>query len=268
MSNPITDLKHELLAAAERQLTFVAAEADQGRAGLRARRSHVLLIAAAMSIAAVVTLAISAPWRSSPGFLERAEAALIPPAGSILHYRWEHQIPTDAGCESGVNEIWIDQAPPHGFRAFLIDCEGRRRELGGVLSTTKGILEFVPPNSLVVPHIFIGVPPDPAAELRTSIREGSAHHVGTTQLGGRTVERIRVDCTQGPCEGGPPSYHYVDPETYLPIQVVSPAGFRASWTDERFDLVTRFSAFEYLPRTDANLALTDIRAQHPSATGP
>jgi hypothetical protein len=25
---------------------------------------------------------------------------------------------------------------------------------------------------------------------------------------------------------------------------------------------------EYLPRTVANLALTDIRAQHPDATGP
>ena len=32
--------------------------------------------------------------------------------------------------------------------------------------------------------------------------------------------------------------------------------------------VTRYLTFEYLPRTDANLALTNIRAQHPNATGP
>ena len=31
---------------------------------------------------------------------------------------------------------------------------------------------------------------------------------------------------------------------------------------------TRYLTFEYLPRTAANLALTDIRAQHPDAIGP
>jgi hypothetical protein len=30
----------------------------------------------------------------------------------------------------------------------------------------------------------------------------------------------------------------------------------------------RYLAYEYLPRTDDNLALTDIRAQHPDAIGP
>ena len=35
----------------------------------------------------------------------------------------------------------------------------------------------------------------------------------------------------------------------------------------RFHFVLRTLTFEYLPRTDANLALTDIRAQHPDATG-
>lgn len=31
---------------------------------------------------------------------------------------------------------------------------------------------------------------------------------------------------------------------------------------------TRYLTFEYLPRTAGNLALTDIRAQHPDAIGP
>jgi DNA-directed RNA polymerase specialized sigma24 family protein len=34
----------------------------------------------------------------------------------------------------------------------------------------------------------------------------------------------------------------------------------------RLHIVDRYLRFEYLPRTDANLALTDIRAQHPNAT--
>jgi hypothetical protein len=36
----------------------------------------------------------------------------------------------------------------------------------------------------------------------------------------------------------------------------------------RYHSVRRYLTFEYLPRTDANLALTNIRAQHPDATGP
>jgi hypothetical protein len=36
----------------------------------------------------------------------------------------------------------------------------------------------------------------------------------------------------------------------------------------RVHLVTRYLAFEYLPRTAANLALTNVHAQHPNATGP
>ena len=36
----------------------------------------------------------------------------------------------------------------------------------------------------------------------------------------------------------------------------------------RFDIVQRCLTYEYLPRTAAKVALTDIRAQHPDATGP
>jgi hypothetical protein len=36
----------------------------------------------------------------------------------------------------------------------------------------------------------------------------------------------------------------------------------------RFHVVLRFETYEALPRTAANLALTDIRAQHPDAIGP
>ena len=36
----------------------------------------------------------------------------------------------------------------------------------------------------------------------------------------------------------------------------------------RLRVVGRFLAYEYLPRTAENLALADIRAQHPNATTP
>ena len=61
----------------------------------------------------------------------------------------------------------------------------------------------------------------------------------------------------------------MDSETFLPVQWVSPAGFLYGdpVTGEyfRYDVVWRFHAIEYLPRTPANVALTDIRAQHPDA---
>jgi hypothetical protein len=36
-----------------------------------------------------VALLLTAPWSSSPGFLQRAEAALTPPAGTVLHMKWQ-----------------------------------------------------------------------------------------------------------------------------------------------------------------------------------
>jgi hypothetical protein len=53
---------------------------------------------------------------------------------------------------------------------------------------------------------------------------------------------------------------YVDPETFYPVEIRGPAGLgKPVW------LASRYLTFEYLPRTAANLALTDIEAQHPEA---
>jgi hypothetical protein len=69
---------------------------------------------------------------------------------------------------------------------------------------------------------------------------------------------------------------YVDPETFYPVALEvttsqteiagGPGG--SSYRHVRVRDVARYQTFEYLPRTNANLALTDIRAQHPNATGP
>jgi hypothetical protein len=249
MSDPIRDLRQELLAAADRQLALSTVRAHR-------LASQVLLAAAALSVAAAVALFVTTPWRSSPGFLERAEAALTAPAGSILHYREESEIADDSGCAKISHEIWIDQAPPHRYRALLTDCVGVVREVGGVLDAApRGILEFVPPNTLRVPDLIFGVEPDPAKGLREAIRDGRAHDEGPTQLGGRALRRIRVDCPPG--SDCTPAHHFVDPESFVPVEVVVRGVFAA-----------RYLTFEYLPRTAATIALTDIRAQHPDAVGP
>jgi len=230
----------------------------------RRRRGVIALAFAGLTVVAVAALFVDAPWKNSPGFLERAQAALTPPTASILHYQWATKIPDDSGCALGPEEIWIDQTPTHAYRLLSTNCVGQRVEVAGELDTTE-ILMFVPPNTLSVPDLMFDAPPDPVAALRAAIREGRAHDEGTTQLGGRTVERIRLDCGL-PCAGRP-GYFYVDPETFFPVQQVIPGGF-TSETGQRFDVVERYQTYEYLPRTAANLALTDIRAQHPNATGP
>jgi hypothetical protein len=109
--------------------------------------------------------------------------------------------------------------------------------------------------------------------LREAISGGRAHDEGETQLDGRTVERIRIDLSSA-CPADPncpreTPYWYVDPETFYPVEtvgsgVIAPPGGPVV----QFHIVIRFLTFEYLPRTAANLALTDIHAQHPNATGP
>ncbi len=106
---------------------------------------------------------------------------------------------------------------------------------------------------------------DPASALRTAISEGRAHEAGTAQLDGHTVQRITLDLPSTLPADAPPlpadapvthseAYAEVEPETFHPVEIV-------------FGRDTyRFLAYAYLPATAANLALADIRAQHPDAT--
>jgi hypothetical protein len=173
--------------------------------------------------------------------------------------------------------VWIDQAPPHRYRALLpyvgvpeAGAAGIRSrvcrdhpvsEVGGAMDTRERPLVFVPPDTLrPAAARSLSFSTDPAADLRRAIENGTAHREGTAELDGRTVERIRVDPQPCPdCRPEPPrfAYHvYVDSETFDLVQ------------EEWPNVVVRYLTFEYLPRTAANLALTDIRAQHPDATGP
>jgi hypothetical protein len=95
-------------------------------------------------------------------------------------------------------------------------------------------------------------------------RGHAARVAGTTQLNGRTVQRIDIYLPQQlPADApllppGHPAIHaeafaYVQPETFHPVEIVY-----GGQTD-------RFLAYEYLPASTANLALTDAH-RHPRAT--
>jgi hypothetical protein len=291
MSDPVRDLKRELLTAAERQHGNVAVSAGRPRSRARLRGNRFLLIAATLAVAAAVALLFIVPWSTSRGFLERAQAALTPPAGTVLHFKSEGTlISTDPACTvTRPTEIWIDETPPHRYRALtnvdlpresgnadlraVVCSSGTPAEIGGTLNSQETLM-FVPPDRLRLSPVSLGLPPDPVAWLRDAIRVGRAHDEGKTQLSGRTVERIRIDpiaCDADvPSCGSEPGYAYVDLETFYPVEIRSPGGIRPRGGRPlaSFHFVDRFVIFEYLPRTAANLALTDIRAQHPDATGP
>jgi hypothetical protein len=290
-----------LVEAIEREQASSAGSAPRSAR----RRYGVLAFAVTLVVAGTTALFLVAPWAGSPGFLERAQAALTPSAGAILHYRWqETRSSTQFSCTvtERPSEIWIDQTHPRNYRALLgngramtvdqlfllfgggpspsddprkqICSRGRPAEIGGDL-TERPTLMFFPPDWLSYAPLPYRTAYDPAGDLRAAISAGRAHHEGQTTLAGRTVERIRIDplsrCGFRSCRE--PRYAYVDPETYDLVQTESPYGMyvrvrgpgRNNW---QFTIVARYLTFEYLPRTAANVALADIVAQHPKAGGP
>jgi hypothetical protein len=200
----------------------------------------------------------------------------------------------DPACTSTVDhEVWISLTPPYTYRALVPAGAAETvpsepppvPDTGGLACPSSGgtvevgsapngesPLRFVPPNTLAPArqlHFDPEAERDPWAGVRDMIDEGRAHREGTELLDGRTVERVRFD-PPASCPAAPshcptePEYGYFDSETLYPV----------AWDyarDPMFPLVRnqeRYLVYEYLRRTDDNLALTDIRAQHPNATGP
>ena len=279
-------------------------DAVQRRHGAYApgRRLRAIAIVLAVIVgAATVALFVSAPWKSSPGFLERAQAALTGPADTVLHYKWTETLTSvEFGCSTtGTGEMWIDQTAPHQYRGifptFGADSPGdvmarghadpclqRTQSRGDRRRARRAVDEHVRPAGhdqrgdgnlplCVRSRRSVPRPRPPGAGQRPRARRGE------DELDGRTVQRIRLDplppsgCAGSSCPPPRPSYADLDPEMFDPVQVETPDGFTLVVGDGRFvvlDTVQRFSTFEYLPRTPANLALTDLRAQHPEAKGP
>ena len=228
---------------------------------VRRRPGRIVLGLAAVATAVGSALFVSAPWKNSPGFLERAQAALTPPTGTVLHVKYRPGRPRGTRrdqCAIG-SEFWIDQTPPYRYRilrpfpvpAFCSTSRPTTAEVGGTQQSRRA-LRFVPPNTLSAqPRGGFPRFRDPVQGLRDALSAGTAVDEGQTQLDGRTVERIRIGNERW----------YVDPQTFYPIEVHN---LYRSFPNKVG--VWHILAYEYLPATTANLALANIRAQHPNAT--
>jgi hypothetical protein len=248
---------------------------------VRRRRRRTILAFAAVTGAAVAALFVSSPWTTAPGFLEQVNAAITPPAGSVLHVKLVMTEKRSCTVTQPPFETWAELSPPHKYRVIDILAStdlckpGISIERGGEPALRKALV-FLPPNTLAISRRMyaweLAADPDPFGKLRQAIADGTAHLEGRAALDdGRTVERVRQDCTEeqraqfSPCD---PIYVYVDPETFLPVRTLSGPGIRpgrgGTCTAECY--VQDFQTYEYLPGTPANRALADIRAQHPNAT--
>lgn len=112
---------------------------------------------------------------------------------------------------------------------------------------------------------------DPVALVRRALATGHAHVMGDAVVDGREVRAIDVRLRDLDGHPGSATY-YVDRTTYAPVEIVY-----HHVDDLRFPYVpvfdpgapsadtVRFSTFERLSATADARALTDIRAQHPTA---
>ena len=90
---------------------------------LLSSRTRLALLAAAVAVAALVALLVTSPWSSSPGFLERAQAALSESQGR----RPAHEVGGDDDLYAGGGALspppprrsWTDLRPPYRYRAFI-----------------------------------------------------------------------------------------------------------------------------------------------------
>jgi hypothetical protein len=265
--------------------------------GRRTRRT--VLAFAALGTAVGTALFVSTPWKTSPGFLERAQAALTAPAGTILHMKWETGLgsinpactitrvpipelpkaapkaalppgalkghPTHYWIARGPHEAWIDQTAPHRFRMIKAWPNGSG-ECG-----PEGVTRSEMGGDLDSGIELYWVPPDTLAvwplgtgglppDPVTELR--NAISAGRAHLEGRTQldgHTVERIRIDSPSE-------CFDPDAGCASYAYVDADTFNLVRTERHGIIDRFLTFEYLPRTPANVALADIERQHPDAT--
>jgi hypothetical protein len=245
------------------------------------RRRLALRVAAAAGAAAAIALGAletlpGGREPSSASAIERAKAALGDADGRILHVvaRTTLAGPDGATLRTERTETWELTSPPYDTRQVHYS-QGIRREIafaGGrpeVYDPRRNTISTLPP-AIDLPErgrdakARRSLPVDPfdtgAERLRDRmldlLRSGGAREDGRVTVHGREAIRIVA-----PAQG---MTLLVDARTYEPIEWSSPVTGIGT-TPDRGVQTTRFETYERLPATESNLALLDLRAQHPGA---
>jgi hypothetical protein len=246
-----------------------------GRRRLAMRVAAVTGVAAAIALGTLETLP-GGREPSSASAIERAKAALGDADGRILHVVARTTLTGSDGAtlRTERTETWELTSPPYDTRQVHYS-QGVRREI----AFADGTPEIYDPRrntiSTLSPALDLpergrdanarrSLPPEPldagAERLRDGmldlLRSGGAREDGHVTVQGREAIRIVA-----PTEG---MTLLVDARTYEPIEWSSPVTGIGT-TPDRGVQTTRFETYERLPATESNLALLDLRAQHPGA---
>jgi hypothetical protein len=259
-------------------------------------RVRAFVLAVAVAIAAGLTGV--AFLGGGPSILERASAAISVSRHQVLHERIVFTFPT-GGVRSS-SELWIQGAAPHQYRLLFNGPGADPRvalipahyEQGGTLGSTSPRVEVYDPHTNTIRSTQPGqagptgtLPFDPATAIRRSLASGHAHVDGRRTVNGKPVIVIQLDSLAndsngwGVRAGGTGTATVlVDPRTYTPVQIAFhhvdgvsanlgiPYFHRgADYAETSMTVTERFTVFERLPATTANVRLTSLTAQHPTA---
>jgi hypothetical protein len=248
------------------------------------RRAALLVVAVAVVTAASLT-GISL-LGGSPSTLERARAAVTIGPSQVLHERVLF-VPI-SGPAVGSAEMWVQGAAPYQYRLVSEPAAHGRGapahyEQGGLLDRNSLRTDTYQPRTNTIQRLLgFGesgfLPLDPATAIRNALSTKNAHVLGKRQVNGRTLIAIQLtslasnDVGWGVETGGDgKATVLLDPSTDTPVQIqfdnlssVTPL-LGTPHFGGSFSLIERFTTFQRLPATTANLSLTSLTAQHPAA---
>jgi hypothetical protein len=258
--------------------------------GLRRRvpalslRLRVGLVGA--GVAAALALIVASPWDRGPApisaaegavILKRTQAALAFRPGRVLHLRTQTTfvlIPVSRTnrkvYERVRTESWSRTARRYDSRSLL--TYGSHRLESGLTFEPCGLYYFDSgTGALYRDNRFPPTPcgsggfSDPAASIRRNLAAGKLEVVGRATIRGRSVYRIQESRKYWLVDRDT-TILYVDAHSYQPVRIESEEpGALASARYRTIREIRDVLAWEYLPATSANLALTDIREMHPDA---
>lgn len=236
-------------------------------------RRHTLALGLAMLL--LVAAGIAIKRISGDGSPPSASAVAHP--GWILHEVNRIRVVRRAGAMRYSNlteERWTLNAPPFRtrqltFPSFAAPRVEMERSSGGTLIYDPQSDAIYQDDTVVSGEESA----DPAKFYRSSVATGALEVKGRTTLDGRRVLRLEPHTPSG-------TIVYVDAKSYRPVELQSPGlplvqpsarkppscGFLESDSMPASTTVVRTVTYEYLPPTEENLRLLDIKAQHRKAS--
>jgi hypothetical protein len=247
--NPVKDVAADPQAE-ERVLQLLRdAPAPDGR---RPRTRWRLGLAAAACVAGAALALSLTLGRGGGDALAQARAAVEVAPGQILHTSMvvERSAPGRPLTRASEEDWMRDTQSGLAWRSIQTPLVPAGRTVETEVGDGTAALYDPASDTLYQPQHVVALGQDVSnVDLQDQLAAGSAHFVGTSTRDGVSVDRIDT----GSCT------YYSRHGTFTPVEI--------SCTDAGGAVTDiRYSTYEVLDPTPANLQLFDLRAQHPGAT--